>query len=380
MTYAISQAGLQLIKEQEGFSAEPRPLSENVWLVGHSHIRVGAPGAPVSEPEAEALLAVDIGPAERAVNQAVTAPLTQAQYDALVSFAFSIGVDAFERSQVLRRMNAGDSLAAACAMDAWRKGEIDGEVHIVPALVRRRAAEKAMFLSSCAPVSSMVTPPQLDYAASVLGAPQKPGPAANAVPLRTVALAPAVEEATKIATDSETVDFGARITEILRSEPATEVLLLTQPAPEEACAEEEDEITTAHAKPVARTIAEVREATRRAHAETQTENSWWSQLKAKLTRAPSTRYDSVKPDRRIREMRQRNSNQAGLPLSFEHGGLAALLIFGLGLVVLAGSLVFGDDVDVIQIVAATAIGVPGLAAVLMAGYGIVRGQPATAAA
>lgn len=362
MTYTISPAGLRLIQEQEGFTSQPAPISGNVWLVGYAHVRVGAPGDAITEAEALTLLAQDIAPAERAVNERVTQHLTQAQYDALVSFAFSIGVDAFEKSQVLRRVNAGDMLAAACAMDAWRKGDIDGEVQIVEALVRRRAAEKALFLRDCAVISSVVMPPQLDYAASVLGAPQKPGAVANAAP--KLAPAPVVAEAVEPAADQDSVviDLGARITEILRSEPATEVLLLTQKV-EETDFADEDEITTAHAKPVARTLADVREATRRAHAQEQAQQkaSWWSKFADAFSRKTVT--------------------QDTFSFSFEHGGLAALMVFGLALITLAGSLLFDGGADAVQLVAAAAIAAPGVAAALMAGYGFMRApQPKAVAA
>ncbi|MBL8544578.1 MAG: lysozyme [Hyphomonadaceae bacterium] len=364
MTYTISPAGLRLIQEQEGFTSQPTPISGNVWLVGYAHVRVGAPGEAVTEAEAQALLAHDIAPAEHAVNERVSQNLTQAQYDALVSFAFSIGVDAFEKSQVLRRVNAGDMLAAACAMDAWRKGEIDGDVQIVEALVRRRAAEKALFLSDCAVISSVVMPPQLDYAASVLGAPQKPGAVANAAPKLAAVPAPVAVEPVEAAAEEESVviDLGARISAILRSEPATEVLLLTQRVEDSEFAEE-DEITTAHAKPVARTLADVREATRRAHAEAQEQNKtpWWSKI--------------------VETFSRNDHAQGGFALSFEHGGLAALMIFGLGLVTLAGSLLFDGGADAIQMIAAAAIAAPGIAAALMAGYGFMRApQPKAVAA
>ena len=86
-----------------------------------------------------------------------------------MSFAFSVGAEAFGKSQVLRRVNAGDYVSAACAMDAWRKSDVGGELVIVDALVRRRAAEKALFLKDmpleaprrpCSCARSSITPPR----------------------------------------------------------------------------------------------------------------------------------------------------------------------------------------------------------------------------
>jgi lysozyme len=147
--YTVSNAGLALIQDAEGFRAEPGQTPAGAWVVGHGHVRAEA-GEWVNESEAAHLLSVDLVPVERLVNEKVTLALTQSQFDALVSFAFSIGADAFERSQVLRRVNAGDYIAAACAMDAWRKSDISGELEVVDVLVRRRSAEKAMFLKDIA--------------------------------------------------------------------------------------------------------------------------------------------------------------------------------------------------------------------------------------
>ncbi|MEZ5959546.1 MAG: lysozyme [Hyphomonadaceae bacterium] len=248
MTNAISAHGLALIQELEGFQAEPKQLPTGGWVVGYSHVRAAEPGEAINENEAVELLTSDLAPFENLVNTLVSQPLTQAQYDALVSFAFSVGADAFGKSQVLRRANAGEYVAAACAMDAWRKSDVSGELVIVDALVRRRTAEKSLFLKDLpyAPAPSAFVRAQLDHAASILGAP--------------VAYLPAPEVGT-IAPPAPKPEPGERLTEILKSEPQTE-LVLTQVVVDEAVNGEE-EITTAHAKPVARYDFEPRVAPRR---------------------------------------------------------------------------------------------------------------------
>lgn len=329
MSYAVSPAGLALIQEFEGFRAEPAPMPNGHWVVGFGHVRVGEPGAALAEAQAADLLELDIAPITAAVNAHVTAPITQSQFDALVSFTMSVGVEALAQSQVLRRVNAGAVVAAASAMDAWRKGEVDGELVIVDALVRRRAAERALFLKDTphAATPSAMLRAKLDYAASVLGAPIEyaPAPVVQAAPVAETATTP-VE----------------RLTQILKSEPATEALLLTQVVSEEAT--EEDEIVTAHAKPAARKI------------------------------------DSMpKPDRRISRMRMRKRAQVfdrfanfNVGHSLENAGLAALLLFGVGLTVTGGSMFYGSQGDLIQIAGASAFAAPGLAAMLLAGWGLLH--------
>jgi GH24 family phage-related lysozyme (muramidase) len=342
MTNAISAAGLNLIQEFEGFCAEPAQLPDGNWVVGYGHVRVGEAGAPVNQDEAAALLSIDVAPFEALVHEKTSQPLTQAQFDALVSFAFSVGEAAFESSQVLRRVNAGEFVAAACALDAWRKSDVSGELETVDVLVRRRAAEKAMLLKDVrgeAAPSAFVRA-KLDYAASILGAPVKysAAPVVGSIPVAQLQ-----PEAT------------ARLIEIMKSEPSTEALLLTQVVDQPAndC---DEEITTAHAKPVARKIdAEI---------------------------APMV-------DRRMRTQKQRKPASFKLPhinfpkfkflglkssSAFDVVGLVALFAFGLGLTALGGSILFEGRTDSVALAGATALTAPGLTASFIAGAGLLGGS------
>lgn len=297
----------------------PQPLANEGWVVGFGHVRTGEAGGDVTQDEATALLKRDLSAFEKMVKMAVTHRVTQAQFDALVSFAFSVGEEGFKNSQVLRRLNTGDFTAAACAMEAWRKGEVDGESVVVDALVRRRAAEKAMFLRDvkCAARPSRMWRPQLDHAASILGAPSAH------VSAEAAAAAPTPE-----------ANVGVKLTEILKAEPATAALLLTEVvvgAPEAV-----DEITTAHAKPVSR-----------ADLSGAPEKFDWRGFVRKLPRVSATN-------------------------SFETFGLFALLAFGAALVVMAVSMVATSGGDWAQLIGAAALAAPGVAAMLMAGYGLWR--------
>lgn len=99
-------------------------------------------GKKISREESQAILTNDLKRFEDAVNSLVKVPLTQNQFDALVSFALNVGEKALERSTVLKRLNAKNYTGAANALMSWvRAGgkRLDG-------LVNRRAAEKALFL------------------------------------------------------------------------------------------------------------------------------------------------------------------------------------------------------------------------------------------
>src|SRR5271165_4679552 len=143
---SVSRSAVELIKAFEGFRAKAARLDDGRWTIGYGHTLTAREGAEVTEPDAEALLLYDLIPIAHAVNELIFAPLNQNQFDALVSFVFNIGVRSFRGSPTLRRLNEGRPLEAALAMELWRKADLEGERIVVDALVRRRAAEKALFL------------------------------------------------------------------------------------------------------------------------------------------------------------------------------------------------------------------------------------------
>ena len=164
--HRVSRAAIELLKRFEGYRRHAAQLPDGRWMIGYGHTLTAREGAEVSESDAEALLVYDLISVQHAVNENVYAPLSQNQFDALCSFAFNIGLDNFRRSQVLKRINAGALVQAACAMELWRKADFEGERIVVDALVRRRAAEKALFLTPAgddfAPAPSPIIRPVID--------------------------------------------------------------------------------------------------------------------------------------------------------------------------------------------------------------------------
>ena len=185
--HQVSRAAIELIKAFEGYRRKSARLADGRWTIGYGHTLTARGGAEVSEKDAEALLLYDLISISHSVNEWTYAPLTQNQFDALCAFAFNIGADNFRRSSVLRRLNEGQHLQAACAMDLWRKADFEGERIVIDALVRRRSAEKTLFLT---PVDGWVPAP------SPILRPNVDMDAAGAVPTETpTALRPATKGA-----------------------------------------------------------------------------------------------------------------------------------------------------------------------------------------
>lgn len=143
----VTRAGILLIAAFEGLRRRAARLPDGRWTIGYGHTLSAREGAEVSEEDAQALLHFDLLPVAEAVNNLVYTPLTQNQFDALTAFAYNVGIETFRSSDVLKRVNEGRLTEAACALDLWRKADLSGEPVILDALIRRRAAEKALFLT-----------------------------------------------------------------------------------------------------------------------------------------------------------------------------------------------------------------------------------------
>ena len=144
----INQAGLDLIKEFEGFRTNAYLCPANVWTVGYGATYYEdrtkiKPGDVVSKQRGEELLKNTVKDFENAVTQLVKVPLTPNQFAALVSFAFNVGVGAFSKSTLLKVLNQNNYDQAANELLRWNKG--GGRV--LPGLTRRREAERKLFLS-----------------------------------------------------------------------------------------------------------------------------------------------------------------------------------------------------------------------------------------
>lgn len=138
-----SQAGIDLIKNFEQLRLAAYRDAGGVPTIGYGSTRNVRMGMRINAALADARLRTDLGDAEATVNRLVTVPLSQPQFDALVSLTFNIGGGAFAKSTLLRRLNAGDYASAALEFGRWVK---DGG-RPLRGLVRRRAAEQALFTS-----------------------------------------------------------------------------------------------------------------------------------------------------------------------------------------------------------------------------------------
>lgn len=154
-----NQAGVNLIKEFEGFRAKAYKCPAGVWTIGYGHTSAaGAPyvksGMSVTSAQAEQILKNDLGQYEDAVIKAIKVDLSPNQFAACVSLCYNIGPANFAKSSVARFCNKKQFKQAADAFALWNKA--GGKV--LPGLVRRRAAEAALFSKDTATAKEEVRP------------------------------------------------------------------------------------------------------------------------------------------------------------------------------------------------------------------------------
>ena len=166
----LSEAGATLMHQYEGYRTKPYLCPAHIWTIGYGHVlyqdqirlpvvRVDGKDTPMirkemplkpednrvwTKEEIEKLFADDVASFERGVLRLAPVVLDrQGAFDACVSFSFNAGLGNFQRSTIRMKTNRREWDAAAEAFMQWTRG--GGKE--LPGLVKRRKAEKALFLS-----------------------------------------------------------------------------------------------------------------------------------------------------------------------------------------------------------------------------------------
>ncbi len=143
----LSAEGLQLIKQQEGFRSRTYLDVADFPTIGYGHrltaaeITSGKFSHGVTATDATAMLALDVGDSEQAVERLVKVALTQGQFDALVDFCFNLGAGRLGSSTLLKLLNAGQFADAGEQLLRWDQA---GGKECLP-LKARREAELALW-------------------------------------------------------------------------------------------------------------------------------------------------------------------------------------------------------------------------------------------
>lgn len=133
--------GIELIKYFEGLDLLSYQCPAHLWTIGYGHTAGVNANNVITEERANYLLLQDVAESEKYVIQHTHVPLSQNQFDALVSLVFNIGAGNFRNSTLLKKLNARDYEGAAQEFERW----VYAGATRLPGLVRRREAEKTLF-------------------------------------------------------------------------------------------------------------------------------------------------------------------------------------------------------------------------------------------
>jgi len=139
----VSATCRRMIQNFEGLRLRAYRDTGGVLTIGYGHTgRDVRPGMVITRAKAEDLFCQDLKRFEGRVQNMLTRPLNQNQFDALVSLCYNIGPSALRKSALMRLVNEGKLEVAAKQFDRWTRD--NGRK--LAALVKRRAIEKEMFL------------------------------------------------------------------------------------------------------------------------------------------------------------------------------------------------------------------------------------------
>lgn len=148
---SVSPACIALVKVHEGFKARPYLCPAGKLTVGYGHRLYSDAEAKrhgfVNEEQATALLIRDLAHVALDLGSILQVQVNQAQFDALCSFVFNIGQRHYAQSTLRQKLEASDFDGAADELPRWVYGRVRGVKTQLPGLVKRRAEERALFLT-----------------------------------------------------------------------------------------------------------------------------------------------------------------------------------------------------------------------------------------
>ena len=133
----LGERGTEILKYFEGCKLTAYQDSVGVWTIGYGHTKGVYDGMTITQDQAEQMLLSELEEYEGYIENMVTVPLTQNQFDALVVWVYNLGPTNFKNSTLLKELNAGNYNAAGQEITRWNKA--GGKV--LAGLVKRREAE-----------------------------------------------------------------------------------------------------------------------------------------------------------------------------------------------------------------------------------------------
>lgn len=137
-----SENMIAVIKKFEGLRLKAYKCPAGVYTIGYGHTENVFADSEISKLMADQILRKDLKKFENSIKKLVKVPLSQCQFDALVSFTFNAGATNLKNSTLLKYLNNGEYSLAAEQFERW----IYANGKKLEGLLTRRKAEKEIFL------------------------------------------------------------------------------------------------------------------------------------------------------------------------------------------------------------------------------------------
>jgi lysozyme len=138
----VSKRAYDLIKEHEGLRLEAYQVPGDKVTIGFGHTKGVKLGNKITKEQAEILLKLDVQHVVDRIRPMIEVPVSQEQFDSLVSLAFNIGTTAFSKSTLLKKLNEGDTPGAYQEFAKWSKAGKERS----KGLLKRRGQEADLFM------------------------------------------------------------------------------------------------------------------------------------------------------------------------------------------------------------------------------------------
>lgn len=149
----LSQDGIEFIKSLEGCKLNAYQDSAGIWTIGYGIIQYedGTPvkkGDMISQQRANDLLEYEVDKKTKSLAAYLPDGLKQNQIDSLISLCYNIGVGAFAKSTLLKKIKSNPNdptIREAFLM--WNKAKVKGKLTVVDGLTARRTKEADHYFS-----------------------------------------------------------------------------------------------------------------------------------------------------------------------------------------------------------------------------------------
>lgn len=148
MARRINEEGLALIRQWEGLKLTAYKCPAGVWTIGYGSTKGVREGMKITKAQAELRLKDDANHFGKEIEKRVKVSLTDNQFAALISLVYNIGINAFEKSTLLRKLNAEQWDSVPHEFMKWVKAKDPktGKRVTLNGLVNRRAAEVGLWV------------------------------------------------------------------------------------------------------------------------------------------------------------------------------------------------------------------------------------------